>query len=296
MTVYIGRPGAMVALRSPRANIPAKVVRPARIRETLGGGRAVDYAPGVLRTWELSWGALSHDDQALIMEFWAGHRGPGPYAFLDGAERNLLTRNQSATTSVYNDTSGFSTAGAGETIASSSTTVERGPRVLAWSLPASVTGGILTLNGPNLDWPGIPCVPGQSYRLQARVRGSGPDGVVDVTAKLRWLNAAGAQVQLDAGSAVTTSTSAWADCVKASTVCPAGGVYLQPRFDVAAGTVSAAATVLIDRLMVSMPTALDPGTTWVPGLGVARVSLPQLDHELPRIDRHNLKITVTEVA
>jgi hypothetical protein len=271
MTVYIGRPGSLAALRSPLKGVRARVHRPGRLKETLGGGRAADYAPRVLREWQMNWAALPHDDQAALLAYFAGHNGPGPYAFLDGAERNLLTPNQSA---LY----------------------ERGPRSLAWSLPASVTGGILTLDGPVADWYGIPCVPGQTYRLQARVRGGGTDGVVDITAKLRWLDAAGAQVQLDAGSAVTTATGSWADCVKAATTCPAGAVYLQPRFDVTAATVTATGTVYLDKLMVSMPTTLDPGTTWAAGLGVARVTLPQMEHALRSIDAHSATLTVSEVA
>jgi hypothetical protein len=296
MTVYIGRPGSLAALRSPLKGVRARVHRPGRLKETLGGGRAADYAPRVLREWQMNWAALPHDDQAALLAYFAGHNGPGPYAFLDGAERNLLTPNQSAATSVYNDTSGFTAAGTGETLASSTALYERGPRSLAWSLPASVTGGILTLDGPVADWYGIPCVPGQTYRLQARVRGGGTDGVVDITAKLRWLDAAGAQVQLDAGSAVTTATGSWADCVKAATTCPAGAVYLQPRFDVTAATVTATGTVYLDKLMVSMPTTLDPGTTWAAGLGVARVTLPQMEHALRSIDAHSATLTVSEVA
>jgi hypothetical protein len=275
MTVYIGRPGSLAALRSPLKGVRARVHRPGRLKETLGGGRAADYAPRVLREWQMNWAALPHDDQAALLAYFAGHNGPGPYAFLDGAERNLLTPNQSAATSVYNDTSGFTAAGTGETLASSTALYERGPRSLAWSLPASVTGGILTLDGPVADWYGIPCVPGQTYRLQARVRGGGTDGVVDITAKLRWLDAA---------------------CVKAATTCPAGAVYLQPRFDVTAATVTATGTVYLDKLMVSMPTTLDPGTTWAAGLGVARVTLPQMEHALRSIDAHSATLTVSEVA
>ena len=79
-------------------------------------------------------------------------------------------------------------------------------------------------------------------------------------------------------------------------VIPAGAAYLQPRFDVTAATVSAAATVFLERLMVSMPTTRDSGTDWVPGLGVPKVSLPQLEHLLPWIDHHNSTLTIAEVS
>ncbi|WP_433067459.1 hypothetical protein [Dactylosporangium sp. CS-033363] len=295
-TMYLGRPGALKAMLSPRRGVAAVIARQGKVRETLAGGRAADYSPTLLRSWDLTWRALSHDDQATLIAFYGGHNGFGPWAFIDGAERNLLTRNQSAATSVFNDTSGFTiAAGAGETLTSSAGTLERGPRALQWTLPASVTSGVLSLDGPNSDWAGIPCVPGRTYRLQARVRGGGTDGVADVAAQLRWLSAAGTQVQLDAGTAVTTSTSGHTDVVMPATTCPAGGVYLQPRFAVSAGTVSGACTLWLEQFQVSMPTVLDAGTVWVPGLGVPRVSMPSMDHELPWVNYHNTGLGLVEV-
>jgi hypothetical protein len=294
VTVYIGRPGSLVALRSPRKGLLAQVTRASRARDTLGGGRTVDYAPRVLRTWQLNWSALTHEDQSTLMSFFAGHNGPGPWVLLDGAERNLLTVNQSSATSAFNDTSGFSASGAGVTLASTATTFDRGPRSLAWNIPTGVTS-TLTVGAPNASWPGIPVVAGQAYRFQARVKGGGADGTVDLTPLIRWLDVAGADLSVVNGTLVTTSTGAFSDLVVASTVAPAGAAYALPRVQTTGASVTASATVWIDKPMLSMPTARDPGTVWTAGLGVARVSIPNLDHQLQWINSHGTSLTILEV-
>lgn len=295
-SVYLGRPGALQALRSPHKGVQANIIKQGQIRSTIGGGRTADYAPGVLRDWSLAWPVLSHDDQSTILAFFAGHNGPGPWVFIDGAARNLLTANQSAATSVDNAPVGFTVDGAGESLASSPAVFERGPRALAWSLPAAPAGGVLVFDPPTDDWPGIPVVPGRAYRLQCRVRGGGTDGVVDVAAKFQWQDTAGGLVRLDAGATVTTSPSGWLDCFIGSTVCPAGAAYLQPQLVAASASVTGAAIVYVDLPMLSMPTDRDPGTDWVAGLGVPRVTLPQADHELPWINYHRQGLAVVEVS
>lgn len=296
MALYLGRPGALVALPGMRRGAKPGLTRQAGIRTTIGGGRAVDYAPGVLRTYTLAWEALSRSDYELIAQFFLGHMGPGPFCLIEpGQSRNLLTVNQSSATAATNDTTGFGATGAGESLASTSTVWERGPRSLAWSLPAAPAVGVLTLDAPNNAWLGIPCVPGRDYRFQARLRGGGTDPAVDIAAKLRWGDITGTQVQLDGGVAVTTSAGGWVTATVTAT-CPAGGVYLVPRLVVTPATVTAAATVYVDKPQLAMPDAQDDGTVWGPGLGVPRVSLPNLDPEY--LFAHVLKtgLTLTEVA
>lgn len=298
MTVYLGRPGALQVVPGTGLKVTPGMVRVSGSANTIGGGRVRDYiGTDVLRTWTLTWAALDPDVYGFLEAFFAGLCGPGPFVFLDSGRTNLLTANQSGATSVSNGPEGFSAPGAGETLASSTSVWERGPRSLAWSLPAAPAGGVLTVTAPNGDWPGIPVVPGREYRFQARLRGAGADPIITNTAQLRWLDAAGAQVQLDAGSGVATSSGAWADGVIGATVCPAGAVYLAPRFAATSGTVGAGGgTVHVDLLQLSMPDALDDGTTWRPGLGVPRVSLPQLDDQYWWRALHRTGLLLEEVA
>lgn len=296
MPVYLGRPGSLVALPSRGLSVQPGLLRVSEGRTTIGGGRSRDYAPGVLRTWTLRWNVLDRALYGVLEAFFGGLNGPGPFVLLDPGRTNLLTANQSGSTSVVNQPDGFAVSGAGESTASSSTTVERGPRSLAWSLPAAPAVGVLTLAGPNTDWPGIPAVAGRAYRWQTRARGGGVDPVVTIAAQLRWLDAAGAQVQLDAGAGAATAAGAWTDCVIGSTVAPAGAVYVSPRLAVTSASVTAAATVYVDRPQLAMPDALDDGTTWRPGLGVPRVTLPQLDDSMWWTSLHRTGLLLEEVS
>jgi hypothetical protein len=295
VSVYLGRPGSLVALPSTGLNVTPTTERVSAARTTIGGGRSRDYAPGVLRSWVLRWNVLDRALYGALEAFYAGLNGPGPFAFLDPGRTNLLTPNQSGATCVANGPDGFGVTGVGEALTSSSTTFERGPRSLAWSLPAVTTGGVLTVNAPNADWPGIPVVPGRSYRFQCRVRGGGTDPVVDLAAKLRWADSANAQLQLDAGATVTTSAGAW-QTATVTAVCPAGAWWLVPRDVATAATITAAATVFVDMPQLAMPDAFDDGTVWRPGLGVPRVTLPQLDDAPWWVSLHKTGLLLEEVA
>ncbi|GAA3455872.1 hypothetical protein GCM10018962_77060 [Dactylosporangium matsuzakiense] len=294
MTVYLGRPGSLVALPSTGLSISPTVERVSESRTTIGGGRSRDYAPGVLRTWVLRWNVLDRALYGALEAFFAGLNGPGPFVFLDPGRTNLLTPNQSGTTSVNNDTAGFLAFG-GETLTSATTPVERGPRSLAWSLPAAVTAGFLVIGSSNSDWPGIPVVPGRSYRLIARVRGGGTDPIALVSGQLGWMNAAGGQFQFDTGAGTATSAGAWAD-VACTFTAPGSAWWVQPKLLTDAASVSAAATVYVDKLQLAMPDALDDGTVWRPGLGVPRVTLPQLDDSPWWSSLHKTGLVLEEVA
>jgi hypothetical protein len=73
-------------------------------------------------------------------------------------------------------------------------------------------------------------------------------------------------------------------------------VYLIPRLVVTAASVSAVSTLYVDKPMLSMPTTRDPGTVWVAGLGVPRVTLPTVDHTLQWINAHRTNLVISEVS
>lgn len=295
MTFYLGRPGSLVALPHPGRGIDPTLSIPLTARQTISGGRTVDRAPAGRRTYELTWASLSPDQHSIVEEFYVGAKGFGPFALIDPWRRNLLTANQSAATSVYNTTDGFTVLTGTETLTSVTTPVERGPRALAWSLPATVTGGVLTAGSPNPTWPGIPVVVGRSYRYQVRVRGGGTDPIVDLVAALRWLDAAGANLSLDSGSTATTSSGAWATASVTAT-CPAGGVYVLPRVVVNAATVTATATIYVDKPQLSMPTTADPGTSWALGTGVPAVSCTSSGTGYRKPVKRSADLTLAEVG
>lgn len=299
MSLYLGRPGALVALPGMRAGAKPGLARQAGVRPTIGGGRAVDYAPGVLRTYTLAWPALSRSDYETIEAFFVGAMGPGPFCLIEpGRSRNLLTVNQSSATSATNSTEGFTAAGAGESLASSAVQILRAgaPRALAWSLPAAPAGGVLKLDPPNTTWLGVPVVPGRQYRWAVQLRGGGADPVVTVAPALVWLDAAGGTVSTSTGTPVATAAATWTPASIAAAA-PVGSAYARLELRVTAASVGVGgSTVYVDLPQLAMPDAADDGTVWGPGLGVPRVSLPNLDPEY--LYAHVLKagLTLTEVG
>src|SRR6188768_1662033 len=138
--IYFGRPGLLAAIRSPKGTVAATRQRRVSTFELGVGGTAVDQMVGGARTYVISYEQLTRADWNTLEAFAQGHEGPGPFAFLDPGQRNMLPANMSGATSVTNDTDNFSIAGSGCTIASSDAYTDAGPRVLAWSLTNASPG------------------------------------------------------------------------------------------------------------------------------------------------------------
>jgi hypothetical protein len=293
--MYLGKPGALVALPSPLRGAAGPFERRGSARDTIGGGRVVDFAPGGTRTYTLQWRAFPLDSYAVVEAFYLGHNGGGPFVLLDVGRRNLLTANQSAATSVLDDTTGFAAAGAGEAIASSATLVERGPKALAWSMPNPLITGLLRLTTPNPAWLGFPVVAGLTYRWQYRARGAGTDPIVEHTPKLKWMDAAGATLSTSSGSAASTSSGAWSTLF-VQAAAPAGAVYAEPQVQATIASVSGTSTQYLDKLSLAIPTSYDDGTIWRPGSGVPLVSLLAMPESYQWIHTRECGLTVIEVS
>lgn len=269
MSLYLGRPGtALIKVASPQPGVDRSPTAHEGVHELLGGGYALDRAGTECRTWQMSW---PWDDEVwwTLSALYRRQYGPGPFALIDPAQTNFLMPNQASGTEADRDPTGFSVAGgSNETVSSSSAFAYRGERSLKWSLPSSVTSGILTLTAPSplLGWPIPPGMP-WTFTVRARTGASG-DTSFGARLALQWLDAAGAQVSEDLGTQVTVTT-AWTDLV-VSAVAPSGAVYVVPRARVAAGTVSALADLHLDEMQLQLGAE---ATTWRPGEGPALVSL-----------------------
>lgn len=297
MTVYLGRPGALQVVPGTGLKVAPGLLRVSGSATTIGGGRVRDYVgTDVLRSWGLSWSALDRDLYGFLEAFFAGLNGPGPFVFLDPGRTNLLTANQSGATSVSNGVEGFTVGTpASEFMASDANNAERGPRCLAWLLPSAPVSGYVDLDPPNADWYGVPCVPGREYRFQCRIKRGSGDATVDLTAKLRWLDGAGAALSTSTGATLALS-GAYQDLVVGSVTAPAGAVYAKPRIAADTSTVGAETLMYVDYPQLSMPDALDDGTVWRAGLGVPRVSLPQLDDAYWHVSLHRSGLVLEEVS
>lgn len=269
--IYFGTPGALFTLPHPRGGQSGTRVRPTQ-EFSLGNGemRTRKSLQGS-RLYTLDWERLDYDTFSIIQAYDQGHMGPGPFAFLDPGQRNMLTVNQSGSTSQTNDITNFSIAGSGQTIDSSATLATGVPRSLSWTFnygsPAS-GASILTLDSPYPGWPGIPTVVGRVLAFSFLARGGGADAIVSYLPELRWYDTTATLLSTSTGSVVTTSSGAWtAGLVTAAA--PAGSAYALPRVHYQSGA-GAGAIGYFSSFQ------LEEGAvrgTWRPGTGVFPVTV-----------------------
>lgn len=236
MTFYFGRASAgLVALPPPGKGLTPTLERQSTVHESSSGGRVVDLASRTRRTFALSWTDLDPAALSTLEEFFTGARGPGPFVLLDPGRRNYLTPNQSGATSQSNDGTGFQvSAGSGEAVSSASAPVLRGPRSLRWSLPATVTSGVLDLTPP-AGLIGFPTPAGTPWTWSGQISSAGLAASVTVTPALSWVRADGSEVAATLGTPVAATPAGWAAWSVSLATPPAGAVYVRPQLRVATG-------------------------------------------------------------
>jgi hypothetical protein len=277
--MYLGRPGSLASIRSPRGVVQADRQRRVSTFELGVGGYAVDQMIGGARTYTINYEQLTRADAAVLQAYADGHEGPGPFAFLDPGQRNMLTVNMSGATSQTNDTTNFSVAGSGTTIASSTAYTDAGPRVLALTFAHGFPGASAAVTP---DWPstifpyGVPVVAGRSLCFSVYVRGGGTDAIVTYTPQIIYRNAAGAVVATTSGSATASASDAWTR-IHAAAVPPADGIWADWKIAYTSG-VSAGSIGYFRRFQ------LEEGSTpgdWLPGTGVWPVRVGALPDAWP---------------
>ncbi|HEX8106111.1 MAG TPA: hypothetical protein VF516_00220 [Kofleriaceae bacterium] len=276
--IYFGIPGSLVTLPHPRGGQSATRDRPT---QTFPLGNGEDRTRRTLhgsRTYVLDWERLDLDTFSTIEAFNQGHMGPGPFAYLDPGQRNQLLVNQAASTSLSNDTSNFSIAGSGCSIASSFTLATGVPRSLAWTFnianPASGSA-ILTLDSPYTGWPGVPVV-NRAMCFSCLARGGGADAIVSFLLELRWYDTGANLLSTSQGSTLTTSAGAWATGLVTASA-PANAAYVLPRVHYLSGA-SAGAVAYFSSFQ------LEEGSTrgtWRPGTGVLPVTVVGNEDQWP---------------
>jgi hypothetical protein len=292
--LYLGRPGTLLTrLRSPRPGVDRSPNGGEQVTQLLGGGYAVDRAPSPARTWEFTW-TWDDDTYHVLQAFYRRQFGPGPFALIDPGQINYLLPNQASPGSVSGDAAGFRVvAGSGEAVTASTALIYQGTASLVWTLPAAPTGNILTFEAPAplLGWP----VASTTWSLSVRVRLGAGDTAVDVLPALRWLTPAGTHVAQNNGATVTVGPSAWS-LLTVSMPPAVGGVLLEPRLQVTAGTVTSPATVHVGQAQLQ----IGPVSDWRPGEGPALVGFTGLSDvaqmTLDNEQRHDVKARFVELA
>ena len=278
--LYFGRLGLLAAIRSPKGTVAATRQRRISTFDLGVGGQAVDQMVGGSRTYVISYEQLTRADWNTLEAFAQGLEGPGPFAFLDPGQRNMLPANVSGATSVTNDTDNFSIAGSGCTIASSATYADAGPRSLAWTFANGSPGASAALTP---DWPssvftwGVPAVVGRSLCFSCYVRGGGTDAIVTYTPQLIYRDVTGAILSTTSGSSVASASGAFAQMF-VTAVAPASTVYADWKVAYTSG-VSAGSIGYFRRFMLNEGTT--PDTVWSPGTGVWPVRFAELPSAWP---------------
>jgi hypothetical protein len=241
MAIYLGNPGRQAALSAVLKGYTTEPVIANTVTATIGGGQVVARSAGPgRRSLSLAWTWLSPEEGSVLEEFFLSARGPGPYALLDPSRRNHLTANQSSATTVVGDASGH-TVDPSEALTSTPDSWLRGPRALRWSLPATVTSGVLAWNPP-AGLIGIPCPAGQPWTLSCWCWLTGLVASLTVTPYLSWRGLDGTELAATAGTPVVlTAGGAWQQLTVSLGAPPAGAVALCPQLRVTPGVLSTSA-------------------------------------------------------
>lgn len=275
--IYFGRPGSLVSLPHPRGGVRATRDRPTTVFRTGAGGARVSRMVTGRRQYTINWDALTRDTYSTLEAFDQGHQGPGPFALLDPGRRNMLTANQSAATSVTNDSDNFTVSGSGYTASSDSTLYRRGPRSLKISAAYASQSGTVTLDSPTAEWYGVPVVSSRSLVFSYYARGAGSDPVVTLTPRLAWYSTAGVNLSTSSGTPTATTSASWTQMSVAATP-PASAAYVLASIAVSGGTLSASAALYFDELQLEEGSSAG---TWYPGTGVFPVQVVSLVEQWP---------------
>jgi hypothetical protein len=274
-TMWLGRPGAMTRLRIPDAGWVAPLGR-AEVAHTLaGGGTTVTRRAATHRAYSVNLSKMTPDEAQLILAYYLGNKGSGPWALVDPSYRNQLSPGASSMGVAAGRNTAWNPLIGDAAAVLDSTVVPPvdGTGVLRWAAPTNgknlfegtqPTAGtfvpVTTKAVPYLS----PYIAWVSVYLRAQTT---------ATVKLYALgcNAAGWDGVSVANTANVALTTAWQRVtlsVPAASWAGANPAYIVPNIQVAA---VGASDVLVAAAQIDYGYSSVP--PWVAGLGVPRVVL-----------------------
>lgn len=270
--MWFGNPGELVELPSPMRGITGTPSVETSVTTLLSGAKVVQRAARSSRAWTLPYRLLTDAEASLILGYYVGHYGRGPFVFISELDTNLLSPNQSSGTDALATTEGF-TASHGS-FTSSTAQQYQGSRSALWTLPSSTPG---TPPYVSLTWPGsthgIPVLPLTDYAASARI--SADSATFDARIALVWKTDAGGVISTSQWSPTSLSGSlANFSHVAISGPSPATAAYVEIR--IIAETMVNDGHMAVDQIQFEMNSV---STDWVPGVGVPRVAIISADRE-----------------
>jgi hypothetical protein len=295
--MLLGKPGIFTTLPAPTGGVTAAPDLGEAVHELLDGGAAVDYAGGDVKTrWAFEWEGLGADDAGVLRAFFTRQRGRGPWVmYLPETRHNVLPPNVASCGAALGTTAGWGIgAGAGETLVTTLPGLGRtvAESILEWSLPASVTSGILRVDSPAADLFGFPVQPGMVWSAAAWVRTSpaGADTAYNARAGITWYDSAGAVLSSSTGT-YTAVTSTYGMITVTGTA-PASAQYARPYLQVDPTTISGTAVVRVSGAHLELAPSV---VSVLPGDGLSRVSILAPGRDLPVAEWSVIKAQFQEV-
>lgn len=111
--MYLGKPLAMQILRMADSPYQSIGNRGETIHQLVSGGTVVTRVPNTKRSWVLPFSGMTEDTANLLVAFYAGTMGTGPFIFVDPAWRNKLGADVSSMGAIKSAISGWSALNAG---------------------------------------------------------------------------------------------------------------------------------------------------------------------------------------
>jgi hypothetical protein len=294
--VYLGRPGALVALPFPRSNLDRALTRQVFEFASGTGQYMVSALPAGARQFTVNWSALHVDTFNKVDQFWQAQVGMGPWAWIDPSSPNMLLPNIASATNNLFDTTGFSTSdglAASGTLVSSTINIQRavGTRSLRWQFTtAAATTPTLWLGGPYRNWYGYPVAPTLPYTFSCYGR---PDGTVDTsitaTLALQWFDGSGAQIGSNAAGSSVVLTGGYLPLSVTATA-PSGAAYVRPIGLATGSTITTGGSIYLDTFQLEQDTVVN---TWAPGSGTRPVEITGLNETVPFDARFRQGVTMT---
>ena len=270
--IYFGPAGSLRKIFDPTGGMLVTRDISTSVFVTGAGGVRTAKALNGMRQYTLDYAALGRKNFEYLSAFQQGHMGPGPFVLLDPGRRNLLTVNQSSSTSQTNDTRDFTVSGTGGTISSDASLATSFPRSLKWSFATTTPGSAsLLLDKPSSIWPGIP-VTNRQYAFACNAIG----GPVTVALTIKWMDLAGATLATSTGTAVATSTSAWTPLL-VTALPPANAVWAQCGLAPTLATIAAGESVNFTAFQ--FVEGSQPDANWAPGTGVYPVQVMSIPEQ-----------------
>lgn len=113
LPMYLGKPGAMQNLGVPQTGYGSIGSRAEAVRTLINGGTVVTRLAKTKRAWNLPLLGLTEDAANMLVAFYTGAMGVGPFVFVDPAWRNKLGSDVSSMGATIQAISGWSILNAG---------------------------------------------------------------------------------------------------------------------------------------------------------------------------------------